>query len=186
MTCRRTLGWGWLLSGLAGLALAQDRGVDVVDADGQRVVRYATSHALLIGVSDYTAGWDDLPSVPGELEQVRAALEKHAFETRTIRDPGEDALRKAVKCAGVGLGFLQRLQWRCEGSAKQPRRDPCHPRWGLERHRELLSRRVPRQGRPPRPQRRRRSPSREDLRLTPCLRSFVHRGVSTIRGPGFS
>jgi hypothetical protein len=52
-------------------------GVAVPDSGARSL--YAESHALLVGVSDYTAGWPDLESVPRELEQVQAVLEAQGF-----------------------------------------------------------------------------------------------------------
>ena len=52
---------GWLLA-TAGVA-EDDRGlrrVPIRDPQGQEVGWYEGSYALLIGVSDYTAGWPDL------------------------------------------------------------------------------------------------------------------------------
>ena len=62
-----TLGWLLLtlavfLSTLPGLA-AESRGVKRVEiktAAGEAIGLYEQSHALVIGVSDYTAGWPDL------------------------------------------------------------------------------------------------------------------------------
>ena len=61
---------------------AQNKGIKVVIADpsGQRVGLYEGSYALLIGISDYTAGWPDLGSVPGELDRVETVLKKQGFE----------------------------------------------------------------------------------------------------------
>jgi len=50
---------------------------------------YDNSYALLIGVSEYTSGWDDLSSIPGELELVEKVLKDHGFvvEKHVNRDP---------------------------------------------------------------------------------------------------
>lgn len=44
--------------------------VRIKDSQGQQVGLYKDSHALLIGVSNYTAGWPDLLAIPTELDQV--------------------------------------------------------------------------------------------------------------------
>mgnify|MGYP001819094822 FL=1 len=75
------------LSGLVLLALfagcpvcAEERGIVLVrDQAGEQVGLYRESHALLVGVSDYTAGWPDLESVPRELDQVKKTLEAQGF-----------------------------------------------------------------------------------------------------------
>ncbi len=60
-----------LVTSMIGSALAEARArgvqVQVKDAQGQVVGLYEESHALLIGVSDYTAGWPDLPGVREDL-----------------------------------------------------------------------------------------------------------------------
>jgi len=53
--------------------------VAVTDDEGRRVTLYAGSHALLIGVSDYTAGWPDLESIPAELAQVEKGFLRKAL-----------------------------------------------------------------------------------------------------------
>jgi len=68
----------WLL--LVSSALAVGRGVVVIeDPEGGGQALYTGSHALLVGVSDYTGGWPDLESVPRELDQVQTALEGQGF-----------------------------------------------------------------------------------------------------------
>jgi len=41
---------------------------------------YKKSYALLVGVSQYTNGWDSLEQIPYELEAARQALMEHGFE----------------------------------------------------------------------------------------------------------
>ncbi len=54
----------------------QTRGlVRIKDTQRQQVGLYQDSHALLIGVSDYTAGWPDLPGVREDLTAVKKVLE---------------------------------------------------------------------------------------------------------------
>ena len=52
---------------------------------------------MLIGVSNYTAGWPKLESVPYEIEQVAAALKDHGFHVVTVMDPASDALNEAFE-----------------------------------------------------------------------------------------
>lgn len=59
-----------------------NRGVSVVsitDTNGSKVLSYSGSYALLIGQSDYTAGWADLNSIPRELDKVESVLEDQGF-----------------------------------------------------------------------------------------------------------
>lgn len=77
----------------------QNKGIKVVirERSGRQVVLYQGSHALLIGVGKYTAGWPVLESVPGEISQVEAALEKQGFHIVKILDPTSDQLSKAFE-----------------------------------------------------------------------------------------
>jgi hypothetical protein len=51
------------------------RGVVAVESEqGEPKPLYRNSHALLIGVSQYTSGWQSIDSIPKELESVEAAL----------------------------------------------------------------------------------------------------------------
>ncbi|MDZ7699387.1 MAG: caspase family protein [Deltaproteobacteria bacterium] len=78
---------------------AQQKGIQVVIADpsGERVGLYQGSYALVIGASDYTAGWPDLGSVPGELDRVESALEKQGFQVTRVMDPDCRALKRAYE-----------------------------------------------------------------------------------------
>ncbi len=91
-----TLGALFVAAALQSPASAQ-RGSSVVATPAVEPGTYAESHALLIGVDDYTAGWDDLESIPGELEAVRKALETAGFEVEQVRNPDGDALAAAFK-----------------------------------------------------------------------------------------
>ena len=78
---------------------SQTKGIEVVvkDTSGRKVGLYKGSHALLIGVSNYTAGWPKLESVPYEIEQVAAALKDHGFNVVTVLDPASDVLNEAFE-----------------------------------------------------------------------------------------
>ncbi len=78
---------------------AGDRGATpIYNRQGQKVGWYDGSYALLIGVSDYTAGWEDLESIPRELVEVRETLKTHGFEvTMAPADPTAEQLERAVR-----------------------------------------------------------------------------------------
>ena len=60
-------------------ALAASRGVQVVsikDKAGKAVGLYQESHALVIGVSDYTGGWPRLPGVKRDVKAVTKVLKE--------------------------------------------------------------------------------------------------------------
>ena len=48
------------------------RKVEIKTKSGETVGLYEESHALVIGVSDYTAGWPDLESVAKDVDAVSA------------------------------------------------------------------------------------------------------------------
>ncbi len=70
--------------------------VAVKDAKGQTVGGYAGSFALLVGVSDYTAGWPSLPSVPGELAKVETALMSQGFSVTKVLNPDAQKLQGTI------------------------------------------------------------------------------------------
>jgi uncharacterized caspase-like protein len=53
--------------------------VDITDTSGTKILSYSGSYALLIGESDYTAGWQDLQSIPSELNDVQKVLQEQGF-----------------------------------------------------------------------------------------------------------
>ena len=71
--------------------IAQQRGFRSIniEIDGQSSALYTGSHALVIGVSNYTDGWPDLPGVNKDIEKVKAALEKHDFNVILVENPSD-------------------------------------------------------------------------------------------------
>ena len=66
----------------------EPRGVKIVirDKSGEQVGLYENSYALVIGISDYTNGWPDLPGVKKDVVLVKEALEKHGADPSTAHD----------------------------------------------------------------------------------------------------
>lgn len=64
-------------------------GVEIKDAQGNKVGGYAGSYALLIGVSNYTSGWPRLENVPGELDKVEVLLRSQGFKVERWPKPGK-------------------------------------------------------------------------------------------------
>ena len=63
---------------LSSIAYAQQRGIKRVEIKtqaGELVGLYEQSHALVIGVSDYTAGWRRLRGVKDDVLEVSEALQ---------------------------------------------------------------------------------------------------------------
>ena len=52
-------------------------------------------HALLIGVSNYTTGWDKLPSVKNDLHGLAAGLAPHFETVDTVQNRGRDPHQNA-------------------------------------------------------------------------------------------
>lgn len=60
---------------------------------------YKQSRALLIGVANYE-NWDRLDSIPGEIDNLKAALIRQGFEASDIKvllDPKADQLKKSIE-----------------------------------------------------------------------------------------
>ena len=87
-----------ILAVLPAIAYSSNRGLDIVsfkDRAGNEVGLYKESHALIIGVSQYTAGWPLLPGVKKDVKLVKAALEKQGFHVVTVMDPDLNEMRTA-------------------------------------------------------------------------------------------
>ena len=69
--------------------------VEIHDRAGKPVGFYAQSHALLIGVYDYTASWPDLESIPTEIAEVEAELTAHGFSVEKVLNPDAKSLYSA-------------------------------------------------------------------------------------------
>ena len=105
LPCKLLLACAALLFGLPAL-VAETRGVKRVEiktSAGETVGLYEESHALVIGVSDYTNGWPKLPGVRKDVKAVTAALESHGFNVEVVVDAKDyDALDDAF------TGFIRR------------------------------------------------------------------------------
>src|SRR5690348_11542731 len=66
---------------------AEVRGVSIRMGDGKDLKLYERSYALVIGVSDYTAGWPNLPGVRRDVEEVARALERQGFQVTKVENP---------------------------------------------------------------------------------------------------
>lgn len=82
-------------------ASANTRGLSLklTDSKGgkQSVDLYQGSHALLIGASDYTAGWPDLESIPEELERIAKKLTERGFNVVKVSNPSSRELSRAME-----------------------------------------------------------------------------------------
>lgn len=77
---------------------AQQAGFNNVSirVDNNLVLLYQQSHALLIGISDYSSDWPDLPGVKTDIYAVRSALEQHNFKVEIVENPTKQELDNAI------------------------------------------------------------------------------------------
>ncbi len=71
-------------------SFAAERGikrVEIKTTSGETVGLYEESHALVIGVSDYTAGWPKLPGVKDDIVSVSKVLEEQGFGVEVVENP---------------------------------------------------------------------------------------------------
>ncbi len=71
--------------------------VTITDTNGSKVLSYSGSYALIIGQSDYTAGWQDLNAIPRELDKVEAVLKGQGFGVDRKSNLNSDHLQKAFE-----------------------------------------------------------------------------------------
>lgn len=101
-----------LLLALPAATVAQntepDTAVRIKTDDGSVVKLYDASYALVVGISDYIAGWADLPGVNRDVPLVKAALEKQGFLVTVMMNPTraafDDAMRKFINDNGYDAG----------------------------------------------------------------------------------
>ena len=69
--------------------LAQERGMKPVQVriEGTPTTLYQQSHALLIGISKYTNGWNSLPGVSRDIPRVKTTLENNGFQVEVVMNP---------------------------------------------------------------------------------------------------
>ena len=79
--------------------------VPIKDVAGNQVGLYKGSYALIIGVSDYTEGWQDLESVPNEVDDLVSTLEEQGFHVVKVMNPDSEALEKSFKDFIAQYGF---------------------------------------------------------------------------------
>ena len=67
-----------------------------IPTDIQKVLQ-RRGHALLIGQSRYTRGWDELPSVRTDLQALKAGLTPYFETVETVQDPTVSQLRDRMR-----------------------------------------------------------------------------------------
>ena len=75
------------------------RGVNLIikDSTGQTLTYYKNSYALVVGVSDYTNGWPDLPNAISDATEVGKCLTRHGFKIESLFNPTKSELNKALE-----------------------------------------------------------------------------------------
>ena len=89
-----------LVALIVSTAAPQKRGivpVPIKDRSGKQVFLYQESHALLVGVSEYSEGWSNLPGVRKDLKEVQTALEQKGFNTIVVNNPTRNELRDSIE-----------------------------------------------------------------------------------------
>ena len=71
--------------------------IPIKDKNGTEVVMYDESHALVIGVSDYTGGWPKLPGVEKDIIRLTNALEAKGFNVVLVRNPDSQEFENAFE-----------------------------------------------------------------------------------------
>lgn len=94
------------------------RAVSLLDKVGRLVGFYAESHALVVGVSNYTGGWPPLPGVKKDVKAIVPVLEKYGFHVVVVMDPTLTELEGAYRdfIGKYGLAPNNRLLFYYAGS----------------------------------------------------------------------
>jgi hypothetical protein len=77
-----------------------------VKKNGEKIILYENSYALLVGVSQYEH-WTDLKSVPMEMKLLESSLKKHGFTMETSLNPTGEEIRKTIKDFIDKYGFKE-------------------------------------------------------------------------------
>ena len=72
------------------------QGVNFKMENRRIVALYQNSYALVIGVSEYSGGWTDLPGVRIDLTEVKKALETEGFQVELVLNPTYDQFQEKM------------------------------------------------------------------------------------------
>lgn len=123
----------FLIQPLITQASQKDKGITLKfkneAAEISKVKLYEESHALVIGVGNYTNGWGTLTGVYQDVDAVSQVLTKHGFQVTPILDPTGEMLEKAFEdfIAAYGNNFNSRLLFYFAGHGKT-----LIPTWGSD------------------------------------------------------
>lgn len=81
-----------------GITKAQSKPLSFTSKNGQQVIVYSESHALIIWAGDYQhPKWNRLTNVKSEAEDVSAALVRQGFTITTVSNPTGRQLREKIQ-----------------------------------------------------------------------------------------
>lgn len=69
----------------------------VTTAEGKPLSLYGASHALVVGVSNYTNGWWFLREAVNDAREVKAVLERQNFNVTLVENPNAARLKAAIE-----------------------------------------------------------------------------------------
>ncbi len=93
---------------ISGQVEAASRGIHVVAKSGEQLYLYKDYHALVIGVSDYTQGWPDLPNAVKDAREVESVLKDLGFNVKLVVNSTSRQLGAAINKMAFDTGFLKR------------------------------------------------------------------------------
>ena len=72
-------------------------GHKIFDDTGNEIALYKNSHALVIGVGEYTKGWPVLSGTIEDADTVAVALQKAGFDVDIVKNPTKEELEQAFE-----------------------------------------------------------------------------------------
>ncbi|MCP4400414.1 MAG: caspase family protein [bacterium] len=87
--------------------------VRIEDQQGAQVLLYKESHALVIGVSNYTSSWPKLPGVQHDVQEVKAVLEEHDFNVTVKMDPDKTPLNRPLTSLSGPMVTNRKIAYWC-------------------------------------------------------------------------
>lgn len=81
-----------LLTGIWGYSQKSGFTPFLIKIDNRHNITYEQSHALIIGISNYTDGWNDLPGVKEDVKAVRNVLKLHGFNVEVYENLNKEQI----------------------------------------------------------------------------------------------
>ena len=109
ISCLLLFGLPLFLVTSLGITKAQIKPLSFTDKDGQRVIVYSESHALVIWAGAYQPQhWARLANIKSEAEDVSAALIRQGFTITTVSNPTGRQLREKIQEFINNHGYAKR------------------------------------------------------------------------------